>query len=172
MSKKFLFPMKGIPPSVNELLKGLAAAEMVTCYSMIMAVTDSDIVAALLEKLDTAEEIVRVYEPVKPAEPEPSPSVVTKTEKRKYHRPPMPDVECPVCRRPVSPMYMLKDGSMCKMCSMKAKKAAAQLPHSEPMLDRWTNQKPEFGKEEHLADVQARPKEKIKLDNLSGKRLG
>jgi hypothetical protein len=55
---------------------------------------------------------------------------------------------------------------------MKAKKAAAQLPHSEPMLDRWTNQMTEFGKEEHQADIQARPKEKINLDKLSGKKLG
>ena len=178
MSKKFLFPMKALPPSVNEVLKGLATADMVICYSMIMAVTDDDTVAALLDKLEASERILLAAEVPMSAAKDIDVSIPIddqpKVRKPKRVMPPVPEsakLECSACHRYVASYQMTKLG-ICKVCRMQQKKAEKKLPYSKTMLETWTNRKPEFGHEESLAEKQARPKEKINLDKLSGKRLG
>ena len=191
MSRRFLFSMKA-PPRVQDALKSLAAADMVICASAIVVVTDDDAVAALLDKLDTAERIVGAedlehesHESQRKLRKERdggSDAAVFETKGKKDKRQYKytgPIVECPKCHNKVSKMFMLKDGNQCKICSMKAKKlaksqAAVKSQADEKPDGQWTSAMPQSDghHQEHLAELQIRPKEKINLDKLSGVRLG
>ena len=177
MSRRFLFSMKA-PKNIQDVLKSLSATDMVICSVAIVVVTDDDAVAALLDKLETSERILsaaeipmsaaKVIDERLPIDDQP------KARKPKRVMPPVPEsarLECSACHRYVAPNQMTKLG-ICKVCRMQQKKAEKKLPYSKTMRETWTNRKPEFGHEENLAEKQARPKEKINLDKLSGVRLG
>lgn len=178
MNARFLFSTKA-HPSTHGLLAALAAAKMITASSCIQVFTSDEQVAALLARLDDAERIMDgdAMKAIDTPPPEqPAPVVKTKTEiprRGKYNLPVLPDVECPVCRRPVSPRFMLRNGSMCKNCLRKAKKTVKGQPREmSHELGSWTSEKPEFGNQERAAEFQAKPKEKIDLSKLAGKKIG
>jgi hypothetical protein len=169
--------------AADAVLRGLATAHMITATGYIVVCTGDDHVAALLGTLDTAEELD--MDSRKPANPATDPTtdhvVITKPKreaegKRKYRYNGGEKVECPQCHNQVSAMYMLKDGSKCKMCAIKAKRLAkSQEPEkSQPAVyqETWTNKKPEFGRQENRAEKQAKPKETIQLAGLRGRKVG
>jgi len=170
---KFNFPLK--PDfAVQKVLEGLAPSGRVQIVALLQVETEDETVAALLRTLPEAKE---VFPPgtVVGSSPPADHVVVTKPKreaegKRKYRYNGGEKVDCPQCHNQVSTIYMLKDGSMCKMCSMKAKRLAKSQGAGLP--ETWTNQRPEFGREEVMANVQDKMKEKINLANLSGRRVG
>jgi hypothetical protein len=167
----------------QKVLEALVLARRVTCTSMIVAITEYDVVAALLDTLDTAEELdMDGHKPIDAAAAPLPDHIIAELEKeqwgkRQYHRPDKPKVECPKCHNQVSAMYMLKNGSQCKMCAMKAKRAEreksqpAEKSQSADLPETWTNKKPEFGREEAIAQIRDMPKDKIDLSSLSGRKL-
>ena len=191
MSRRFLFSMKA-PPRVQDALKSLAAADMVICASAIVVVTDDDAVAALLDKLDTAERIVGAedlehesHESQRKLRKERdggSDAAVFETKGKKDKRQYKytgPIVECPKCHNKVSKMFMVKDGSQCKMCLMRSKKLAQSHEGEKSQAvekpeGQWRSAMPlsDGHHYEHLAEIQSRPKEKINLSKLSGVKVG
>lgn len=177
MFTRYLFSTKaGL--AAESVLKGLAQAGMITATTCVVVTTDDNDVAAVLHKLETAERIKPWYggNAAEPAKPDPAPVMVTKTEKRKYNLPILPDVRCPICNNWVSPRFMLKDGSKCKICSTKAKKLtkaqAADQAAAEQHPDTWTKDKPPTNLMESQVEQQIRPREKFDLSKLTGKKVG
>ncbi len=191
--KRYLFPYEP-PVVVQEVLRGLRAAHMITVTNYAVVTTEDEHVAALLDKLETADEILSigssVYMP-DTHDPKPPRKAIKVTKKarraenllnatateenpaktmdrRKYHHVGGEKVECPKCHNRVASMFMLKDRSMCKVCNQKAKRATREKSHP----DTWTNQKPDFGHQEAISQIRDKSKENINLASLSGTRLG
>jgi len=175
---KFYFPLKP-DHSVEKVLEGLQPINRVKVRALIEVMTDDDIVSALLRTLKGNEEFDW------PSQAQFFPAadhvVVTKPKREPKLKQPRryksgEKVECPQCHNQVSTMYMLRDGSKCKMCAIKAKRLAkSQEPEKSQdagLPETWTNKRPEFGREEVMANVQDKTKEKINLANLSGRRVG
>ena len=168
MTARFLFSTK-MQASNMKVLEALALAGRVTCASAIVVTTNLPVIAELLETLDTAEEIT-VLEPDAPKPKTKQPHRYNGGEK----------VECPQCHNQVSAMYMLKDGSKCKMCAIKAKRLAksqaiemsqtAKEPLSQPMHSALPP-KAEHAQENRQEQL-ARPKETIRLAGLRGRKVG
>lgn len=155
MACRFLFSTK-MESSNQKVLEALAWAGRVTRMSAIVVTTNLPVVAELLETLDTAEEIT-VLEPDAPKPKTKQPHRYNGGEK----------VECPQCHNQVSAMYMLKDGSKCKMCAIKAKRAQVDQPPLHSALPP----NPEHA-EENRQEMLARPKENVKLAGLRGRKVG
>lgn len=178
MTRRFLFSTK-MESSNQKVLEALMLAGRVTCTSTIVVITEYNTVAALLDTLDTAEELDMDGRrpPDSATVPAADHVVVTKPKREPKAK---EKVECPKCHNQVSTMYMLKDGSMCKMCSMKAKRLAKSQPAEklQPAQstayhpETWTNQRPEFGKEEAVSQIRDKPYVQVDLHKLAGRRVG
>ncbi len=177
--------------AVEAVLKGLTTAHLVTIVNVVVVCTGDDQVAALLDKLDTAERIetagqatptnvAKLTQKAKRAEnlfkaESPAPNHVTG--KRPYHYNGGETIKCPKCGNPVSSMFMLKDKTMCKACNRNAKRApksqaGAKSQEQDTHPDTWTNQKPDFGHQEAISQIRDKPKETINMAKLSGVRVG
>ena len=174
MSKRFLFSMKaGL--AAESVLKGLAAAHMITATSCIVVCTDDDAVAALLSKLETSEQIDGIiHKALNTARaelniPEMRNSLLGKQEKRHYKSGPM--VECKICHKTKPAAQICKTGE-CKPCKMQANRLI-KSQKSKKSQGQWTSTMPQSDghHQEHLAELQARPKEKIDLTKLAGRKL-
>jgi hypothetical protein len=171
MATKFNFPLK--PDfAVQQVLAGLAPTGRVKVKALIQVETEDDVVAALLRTLPGAMEVFPPGILVDfIASPPGEPVVVAKPkrDKRKYRSNVM--VECGVCHKMVAKENLCKTGE-CKPCRMRTKKSGKSQPaeksQDETHPDTWTNQPPEFGREEHIAGIRDKPKEHIDLSKLSG----
>lgn len=173
MACRFLFSTK-MESSNQKVLEALAWAGRVTCTSAIVVTTNLPVVAELLETLDTAEELD--MDGRRPADPATVPAaghaVVTKPKREPKLKQPRrynggEKAECPQCHNQVSTMYMLKDGSKCKMCAIKAKRAQVDQPPLHSALPP----NPEHAQENRQERL-ARPKENVKLAGLRGRKVG
>lgn len=166
--KRYLFSTKA-NLATQSGLKGLAQAHLVTAASCIVVITDDDQVAALLDKLDTAERIETAGDQVLAAA-----RAIDKQPKGRKPRKPYsgPLVECPKCHEKKAPFSMTKAG-ICKVCHMRELKAAKSQT-KEKSQGQWTSGMPQSDghHEEYLAELQARPKKKIDLSKLSGVKVG
>jgi hypothetical protein len=174
MSKRYLFSTKpGL--AAESLLKGLAQAHMITVTTCVVVLTDDDQVAALLDKLETSERIDGITPKVQPTAraelniPELRNSFMVKREKRHYKSGPM--VECKVCHKTKPAAQICKTGE-CKPCKMRANRLI-KSQKSEKSQGQWNSGMPKSDghHQEHLAELQARPKEKIDLTKLAGRKL-
>jgi hypothetical protein len=174
MSKRFLFSMNA-GFATQSVLKVLASARMITATSCIVVCTDDELVAALLAKLETSERIETAVESVSATGsiadvhiqfPVATPKV--RKSRQPYNG---PLVECPKCHKKKAPFHITKTG-ICKVCHMRELKSAkSQRP--EKSQGQWTSAMPQSDghHQDHLADLQARPKEKINLTKLAGKKI-
>jgi len=175
MACRCLFSTK-MESSNQKVLEALAWAGRVTCTSAIVVTTNLPVVAELLETLDAAEEIKTAEEQAKVTGsvadvhiqfPVATPKANPAKTKRGYRFNGGEKVECPQCHNQVSAMYMLKDGSKCKMCAIKAKRAQVDQPPLHSALPP----NPEHA-EENRQEMLARPKENVKLAGLRGRKVG
>lgn len=173
MNARFLFSARpGL--ATESVLKGLAQAHMITVTTCAMVVTDDDQVAALLDKLETSERIETAVEQVLDAaraidERHP---IDDKPKVRKPRQPYSgPLVECTKCHEKKAPGHITKTG-VCKVCHMRELKAA-KSQQAEKSHGGWSSGMPQSDghHEEHLADIQARPRVKINKYNLAGKKI-
>jgi len=179
MSKRFLFSTKA-NLATQSVLKGLSQARLATVITYALVITEDDRVAALLEQLDTAEQIVGA-EAEKPAIRAPNTTeaiIATPARTKITHAISKERIECSSCHRMVVKMAMTKKG-ICKNCNrrqIEAAKSQAEVKSQavEKSSGQWTSAMPQSDghHQEHLAELQIRPKEKINLNKLSGKRLG
>jgi hypothetical protein len=170
--KRFLFSTKaGLV--AESILKGLAQAHMITATTCVVVCTEDVVVAALLEKLDTAEQIETVVTalltPASKATRTTGPEPKVRKPRQQYTG---PLVECKACHQMKAPGHMTKAG-ICKVCHMRELRAAKLQPakKSQNTYGRGQPPKPEFGPKEYLVNIQSKPKDKINLAKLAGRKV-
>jgi len=179
--RRFIFsgPLEGGDAAV---VRALTPAR-VTCREVVLVETAIPEVAALLATLDTVEEIPE-QEPASKAKPKQK-----KMAKRVYTSGQL--VECKICHRQTLSSQICKSGE-CKTCRMNARRLQklqgaekSQLGLSQVEVSRSLGQqqpndtpynplldKPDYSKEESRQERLARPKVTLKLDSLSGRKVG
>lgn len=165
----------GMDPQHQKVLTGLLALTQKATYKKVILVeTDDPNVAGLLLSLDTAEELSWANNPdfttaraIDIRHPIDSKPKVRKP--RKPYNGPL--VECPKCHKQKAPGHMTKTG-ICKPCHMRELRAAKSQP-KEKSPGQWNSDMPQSDghHEDRLADIQAKPKEKINLTKLAGKKI-
>jgi hypothetical protein len=172
--------------SNQKVLEALMLAGRVTCTSTIVVITEYNTVAALLDTLDTAEELDMDGHP--PADPATVSAaghvVVTKPKrepkaKRQYTSGPL--MEYKACHKQKPAAQMCKTGE-CKTCRIREKmqeKMLAKLQEPEKSQDKtvkhpqtWTNKRLEFGKEEAISHIRDKSYVQVDLHKLAGRKIG
>jgi hypothetical protein len=173
MNARFLFSARpGL--ATESVLKGLAQAHMITVTTCAIVITDDDQVAALLDKLETSERIETAAEQALAAakDIDVRHPIDDKPKGRKPRKPYSgPLVECSKCHEKKAPFHITKTG-VCKVCHMRELRAA-KLQQSKKSPGQWTSAMPQSDghHQDRLADLQARPKERIDITKLAGKEI-
>jgi hypothetical protein len=175
MKYKFMFSA-GMNPLHQKVLTGLLALiEKVDYKKVILVETEDPNVAGLLLSLDTAEQIDAAAEQALAAakDIDVRHPIDDKPKVRKPRKPYSgPLVECSKCHTKKAPFHITKTG-VCKVCHMRELRAA-KSQQSEKSHGGWGSGMPQSDghHQENLANIQAKPKEKIKLDKLAGVKVG